>query len=358
MNLLVRDTSTPALVLGSAHHGALAITRSLGRLGVRVYNLDKSRWAPAFSSRYCRESLVWNLEEAPPSHSVDYLLEIARRIGRPCVLIPITDAASLFLADHANVLRESFLFPKQDPGLVRALYNKKLMHRLAAGLDIPSASVFFPQSLDGLREYLASAKFPLVLKATDGIRMEQRGLPTKAILHNRGELQKILELLEDSDLPDVMLQEYIPGGPESVWMFDGYFDEDSECLFGMTGRKLRQYPAYTGASSLAVCAPNETVEKTTRRFMKAIGYRGVLDIGFRFDQRDGLYKVLDVNPRVGTSFRLFTDEGGLDVVRALYLHLTGQPVLGGKASWGRRWIVEDLDMMSTVRYFRAFCRTG
>ncbi|MDP2736014.1 MAG: hypothetical protein Q8P12_07465 [bacterium] len=71
-------------------------------------------------------------------------------------------------------------------------------------------------------------------------------------------------------------------------------------------------------------------------FAKAIGYRGVLDIGFRFDHRDGLHKLLDVNPRIGSLFRLFTSDNGMDVVRALYLDLTVQPVIAGQALGGRR----------------------
>jgi ubiquinone/menaquinone biosynthesis C-methylase UbiE len=135
-------------------------------------------------------------------------------------------------------------------------------------------------------------------------------------------------------------------------MWNGYFDEASDCRFGITGRKLRQTPPYTGMTSLGECADNPEVDAITRRFAKAIGYRGILDIGFRFDARDGSYKVLDVNPRLGATFRLFVGADGLDVVRALYLDLTGQPVPPSEPHPGRRWLVEDLDLLSSLRYHR------
>jgi ubiquinone/menaquinone biosynthesis C-methylase UbiE len=147
-----------------------------------------------------------------------------------------------------------------------------------------------------------------------------------------------------------MLQEYIPGGEDAQWMFNGYFDERSDCLFAITGRKLRQTPPYTGMTSLGECVQNDEVAQLTRRFMKAIGYRGILDIGYRFDARDGRYKVLDVNPRLGATFRLFVGDDGLDVVRALYLDLTGQRVPASATREGRKWLVEDLDLRSCVRY--------
>jgi len=158
--------------------------------------------------------------------------------------------------------------------------------------------------------------------------------------------------METRDAPNLMLQQYIPGGPENVWMFNGYFDEHSRCRFGMTGRKLRQYPAYTGVTSLGICVSNETVRHQTLDLMRAVCYRGVLDIGFKYNAATGEYELLDVNPRVGSTFRLFVDSAGMDVVRALYLDLTGQPLRTGLPREGRKWVVENFDPVSSVRYMR------
>ena len=70
------------------------------------------------------------------------------------------------------------------------------------------------------------------------------------------------------------------------------------------------------------------------------------------DPRDSKYKVLDINPRVGQAFRLFVGRKGMDVVRALYLDLTGQEVPEDRPREGRRWMIEDYDIISTIRYFQ------
>jgi predicted ATP-grasp superfamily ATP-dependent carboligase len=77
-----------------------------------------------------------------------------------------------------------------------------------------------------------------------------------------------------------------------------------------------------------------------------------LDVGYRFDARDGQYKLLDVNPRIGSTFRLFSAKNGLDVARALYLDLTGQSVPSARVSEGRKWIVETNDLASSWSQFR------
>jgi D-aspartate ligase len=82
--------------------------------------------------------------------------------------------------------------------------------------------------------------------------------------------------------------------------------------------------------------------------MKAIGYQGILDIGYRYDRRDGRYKVLDVNPRIGCTFRLFTSIDGIDVARTLYRDMAGEPITSGGFPEGRKWIVEDFDLFSAL----------
>ena len=51
-------------------------------------------------------------------------------------------------------------------------------------------------------------------------------------------------------------------------------------------------------------------------------------------------------------FRLFAGHNGIDVVRALYQDLTGQPVVAAPAPEGRKWLVEDVDPLSALRYYR------
>jgi D-aspartate ligase len=74
-------------------------------------------------------------------------------------------------------------------------------------------------------------------------------------------------------------------------------------------------------------------------------------MGFRYDSRTGEYKIMDVNPRIGSSFRLFAAVDGTDVARAMYLHRTGCPIPCSHAVEGRKWLTEDFDLFSTMRSF-------
>jgi D-aspartate ligase len=334
------------------HHGALGIVRSLGRLGVAVYGVQEDRWTPVARSRYLKGKLGW-VDAGSRDEHVSHLLELGHALGGRVVLIPTDDVGSSFVAEHARELAECFLFPLQDPLLVRSLSSKKQLFHLCREFGVPAPETWFPASRDELLELAAATTFPVVLKAIDPWLLH-RGtkLASVVIARDADELRSWYDRMEDERHPNLMLQEYIPGGPESVWMYNGYFNAHSESLVQFTGTKLRQHPPYTGMTTLGICSSNEVVETTTKRFMKALGYRGIVDMGYRYDARDGQYKLLDVNPRIGATFRLFVAGNGLDVARALYLDLTGQPVEAGSAREGRKWLVENYDAVSSLRYLR------
>jgi amino acid adenylation domain-containing protein len=343
------DTSTPVVVLACPHHGGLGMTRSLGRLGIPVFNVDSTRWAPASFSRYCRGRFVWDLGNSPAEKSVAKLVEVVRKIGRRCVLIPGTDRAALFVAEHAAALESWYVLPAQNRALTHSLCSKKEMLDLAAKHNVATPATIGLETRTERIESLKRIELPVIVKGLDG-RARERYRKTKLIIRTRQQLLALYGWVGESDAPGLIAQEYIPGSEDTVWMFNGYFNARSECVAGFTGRKLRQCPVYTGVTSLGICQKNDAVEQAAKRLLTRVGYRGMVDMDFRYDARDGQYKLLDVNPRLGSTFRLFVSTEGLDVARVCYLDLTGQPVSSVHLAEGRKWVVEDFDVVSSLLY--------
>ncbi len=346
------DASTPVIVVGAQAHGPLGIFRSLGRLGIPVHALDpEPRAAPSYS-RYLRSCTAFDIVGSSSDAIVKQLLRLSTTFDRAPILIPTSDQSTVLVDEYRAVLDGPMLLPRQPAGLARSLADKRSMAALAVAHGVATPNLVIPTSIEDVRAYASGATFPVMLKGIDGARLRVRTGHKMVIVEEPAELERLYAEMEDPSDPNLMLQEYIPGGDDDIWMFNGYFDADSECLVGFTGRKIRQTPIHTGATSLGVCLPNDQVYETTVRWMKALGYRGILDIGYRFDARDGRYKVLDVNPRIGATFRLFVSRNGMDVARALYLDLTGQPVPTAEPWTGRRWINEGADLKSSIGYRR------
>src|SRR5438093_2613862 len=113
------DPSVPVVVLG-VHHGTLGIARSLGRLGIAGSCGAGDRSHPALASRYLRRVVAWDMKRAPEAATVAFLEELAHRLGGRPLLIPTTDATTLFVAQHAAPLAASFRFPRRSCELVRS----------------------------------------------------------------------------------------------------------------------------------------------------------------------------------------------------------------------------------------------
>jgi D-aspartate ligase len=344
------DTSTPVVLL-QCQLGALGIMRTLGRIGVPVYGVDGDRYAPAMLSRYCRSRFVLPFNEDSRESYLEGLLAIGERLGR-AVLIATSDETTQFVADHASALRRWFMFQENSGTLIRQLASKREMFDLATRHGVPTPKTLFPRTADDIRQYSADGPFPVMLKGIYGNRLQARTRDKMVIAHSPTELEDAYQRMNDPDDSNLMLQEYIPGGDDQVYIFNGYFNRDSECLVGFTGHKIRQFPVHVGCASLGECRSNDTVARTTTTLMKAVGYQGILDIGYRLDSRDGQYKVLDINPRVGQAFRLFVAENDHDVVRAMYFDFTGQPQPEVIPREGRRWLIEDYDVISSFHYYQ------
>lgn len=344
----IDKNSVPVVVLVSSQHGGLGIIRSLGRAGIPVYGVHRDLWEPAARSRFLRRSFAWDFASSAASDSVTFLLKVADKIGERPILIPTSDVTALFLAENAEPLSPGYLFSTSSAEVVRTFSSKRHTCELCHKLAIPTAEIAYPQSREDILAFAQTATFPVILKGEYGEFQLKRGTKARVTIVLTAEaLLGIYDLNAENGPPGIIVQEYIPGDDDTVWMFNGYFNERSERLFGATGRKLRQFPAHRGSTCLGICAKNEVVESQTIRLMQAVRYRGPLDLGFRFDARDSQYKLLDVNPRIGSTFRLFAASTGLDVVRAFYLDLTGQAVPYAQVREGRKWMVEANDIVSS-----------
>ncbi len=150
-----------------------------------------------------------------------------------------------------------------------------------------------------------------------------------------------------------MIQKMIPASSSEDWFVHGYCDNRSNPIAVFTGIKLRSYPAFAGPTTLGRAVRNDALRQQAIKLFSAIGYRGIMDLDYRLDRRDGRYNLLDFNPRIGAQFRLFEDHDGIDVVRALHLDLTGRGVRSGPQIEGRTFIVEIQDLLASFSYYRS-----
>lgn len=330
------------------HHGSVGITRTLGVMGIPVYQIVEDRFTPAALSRYLSGSFTWDTSGLTTERLLDGMAAIGARLNRPTILIPTDDAAAIFIAEQAEILRRWFVFPTPPPALYRTLANKRQLYALCRRLELPCPDYVFPDCTEDVEAFVARARFPVVVKVAESWRLP-KGVLSTTIARTPEQLVAIYDKAERANLANLIFQDYIPGDCSEDWFFHGYSNPVTGCMIGFTGRKLRSYPAFAGFTTLGQYAANDRLQAQAEALLRETGYAGIMDLDFRLDKRDGQYKLLDFNPRIGMQFRLFEDSAGLDVARALYLDLTGCRVRRGPPEI-RSYVVEPYDLAASFTY--------
>lgn len=358
------DAEVPALVLrldrNPFHHGTLGAVRSLGRAGVEVHAVVEAADSPVVRSRFLRGAHLVPSGPLGARQFTELLLRVSDRIGTPAVLIAMDDASAIHVAAHGALLKDRYLLPNQPVGLPGLLADKAELAAVCARAGIGHPPSVVPRSADEAAEAVDALGLPLVAKwSRPWLLSPVSGLRSTTLVRSTAAVRALYARAECAG-SRLLLQRYVPDAPRTDWFFHGYFSdtqaaagdtgttEGPRCLVGGSGLKELSWPARTGLTAKGRWQPNEEVEEAARRLVHQVGYRGILDLDFRRDEGTDSYQLLDVNPRPGAQFRLFTDVGGLDVVRAQYLDLTGQRVPHSVGRPGRVFMAENYALLSAA----------
>jgi D-aspartate ligase len=350
----VRDASSqnsdwpPALVLAPGNYVApLGVMRSLRSLGVGVFGLETSGVSLWKHSRHCAGLLRIGENGSPsrtdPRATLAELLQAGHLLGGGAVLIPCSDEWALFIARHAEPLASVYRFARLTDQLATQLGDKQVLQSLAshAGVAVPESVQ--PADRAELAELAPMLDYPIMVKTA----VTRSAGNQMAVVHSPDFLVQTFDRLNDPG--NLICQRLVSGTDEDGWLFNGYFDDQSRCVASFSGRKLRQWPPGRGVTVLAEAKRNPEVEEISIRFLESVGYRGAVDMDFIRDSADGVYKLLDVNPRLGGVFRCFEDTAGLDVARVMYLDLIGQSVRQQGQREPHRFVHEGGYVVSTLK---------
>jgi predicted ATP-grasp superfamily ATP-dependent carboligase len=117
------------------------------------------------------------------------------------------------------------------------------------------------------------------------------------------------------------------------------FGPKASPLAHFSHRRLREYPVSGGPSTLRESIDDPLAKDYGERLLKALDWYGVAQVEFRYDPRDGLPKLMEINPRFWGSLPLAVF-AGVDFPYLLFRLALGLPAekaapyaLGKKCRW-------------------------
>src|SRR6266852_5145396 len=332
--------TTGALVIGGNLNG-LSIARSLGRHGVPVWITTSPNIKLASCSRYALRTLPW--PEGDCEAQVEYLLGVAERYRLDeWVLFPTSDESAALLSKFHTALSRRFRVSTPTWDVLRWAYDKRLTYQIATREQVDYPLTINPATEADLAA--AACTFPAILKPATHASVNRFTADKAWPVANRDELLvRYREAREFMPADLILVQEMIPGGGESQFSYAALCC-DGKPIASLTARRTRQYPIDFGYSSSFV----ETLDvpeivAPSERLLAAMRYNGIVEVEYKFDARNGRYKLLDINPRLWTWSPL-GGRAGMDFPYLLWKMMQGMPVAQQTAPAGVRWVRMSTDV--------------
>ncbi len=341
-----------AVVLGQGMAGAtsLAVVRDLGRARIPVVSLSPSRLNPTRHSRYCAFQHCPD-PERQSRQLLDLLIaEAAKHAGR-CVLFAIGDAELLFATEHACELRRWFSFPDFPRGLASTLMDKYAQVKVVRELGVDVPATICPASAGESECIGRELGFPVFIKPRCARQWPYLGHNKGFVARNEDELRERLEWAFIAGFP-VLVQSVIRGPDPNHCSVYCYIGEDPARDAACTYRILRKYPAGFGFGVLAESVIDVVLERTSLDLLRSLGLRGVAEVEFKCDERDGKWRLIEINPRFSLQHALAC-AAGLNLASLEYFDLIGSHAAPeSEYRTGIRWTVAGLDLRASLGQWR------
>jgi D-aspartate ligase len=333
--------SLRAYVLGGYEAG-LAVVRSLGAAGVPVISVWTSKAETARRSRHVSLSVRAPHPWQEPDEYVELLLDLSLRVG-PGLLLPTTDEAVSTVARTKDRLQARHLVACPQWPVVQRFLDKQATYELAERLAVPLPKTLLPASEEELKRMIPELPFPCIVKPRlSHLYRDAFGVKMTKV-SDRAELLSAWRRSRRVGIGTV-IQEFIPGPETAGVNYNGYM-VDGKPRVEVTARKVRMSPPELGYPTVVVSSDVQGVLEPARRLLRGMELNGFANVEFKYDARDDMYKLMEVNGRPNMSGMLSV-RCGVDFPLMTYRHLCfGQlPESNGSYERGVYWINEPADL--------------
>jgi predicted ATP-grasp superfamily ATP-dependent carboligase len=313
---------------------SLGIIRSLGSKGLNVTAGEETRFATGFFSKYCKQHRVYPNPYKRSDAFASYMLEEVKE-NKYDVLFPVTDATVIPIVKRKEEFSQHTVIPYPNYDVLSKAMDKITTLKIALENSIPCPKTYYMGRYEGkgFGDLAGKMEYPVIIKPS-------RGYGSKGVLlcESMQDLYEKCRII-DEKYGSFIIQEYIPSGGElGVYTL---FDAKSKPVALTVQKRIRSYPAKGGPSTLRETIKDEKTVEIAFRLLAAMKWTGLAMVEFRIDKRDGIPKLMEVNPRFWGSLQL-SMLAGADFPYILYKMALGEditPDLSYKEGIKCRWLL-------------------
>lgn len=296
---MIGNNQVPIVIFGDSI-SAYGVIRGMKNFKIPMYIISQDGRGFAIKSRYVKKSLVL------PSKDDDFIQKvnsfIKENVGNKAVLMVAGDDLYLdALSKNIHNLFNNFLvtFPGWD--IVIDVREKKRTYEIARKLGIPIPKTTSFSSKDEYYSFLSNDKnntisFPLIIKSESSFEILHLFNTKAIIISNFEDLKKYLTICEPF-YDKVLIQELIPGGEEHLYCLKTVLNKNSQPISIFIDKKIRSSRQFSSCV-LTISDWSDQVVEDGLRLLNKICYFGYASVEFKYDSRDNLFKLMEINGRI------------------------------------------------------------
>lgn len=307
---------TRVLLVDGCDRQTLPLAKIYKSMNCHVTTLNASKLDNGYASRYPDNKIVSpQIKDNKSAH----IAEIKRLLstGNYDVAVTTSDDTAEGLALMKEEFKGKVHIAMVDPALFYLAYDKNNTMRICMNNAIPCPKTYFDKSCveDLLKESLT---YPMVVKPCKSF-----GAIGYHRVDNEAELIEICKDIEGG-LQNYVIQEYIPQ-TDIQYECAMFVDENNVVKTACVFSKNRWFPVNGGSSTCNVTVDRPDIIESCTRLLQTINWRGAADIDLIQDPRDGIAKIMEINPRVSGSVKVVL-KSGVNIAEQIIQLAMGQEV--------------------------------
>ena len=281
--------------------------------GVTSYVFGKYASSPCADSKII--DYVANAENERDGYMMRHIADFAATHWDATVLLlGCGDSYVKRIAANLDRMPSNVVAPYISSELMEKLIHKERFYEMCAqqGIDYPDTFVYRREMGHA---FTLPFDAPYIVKPANSVMYWEypfEGQKKVYKAEDRQKLEEILDAIYTAGYQDsVIIQDFIPGDDTYMRVLTNYSDQNGRVRLMALGHVLLEEhtPKGIGNHAVIVNESNPELCEKLRGFLDGLHFVGFSNFDIKYDQRDGKYKVFEINVRQGRSNYYVTGSG-------------------------------------------------
>ncbi|MDO5754954.1 MAG: hypothetical protein Q4P28_01785 [Tissierellia bacterium] len=322
------------------------IVRALGEEGYTSDVIDVKKSYSAFS-KYVNFIKADSMKEKDLNDLIIQRLMELKEQNIVGIVFATSDDGVDYLAKNRELINNYGVALVSSKSCIKICNNKKKTVERAKEVGVPYPESLYFDNLAEMEEREGELRYPVLLKPEKTSIFVQK-YKKAVIIEDSKEYKQTISEIKDLHLENtpLVLQEYIPGDNHHLYNTSFFYDHEHRLKAISTGYKIRQYPPNTGTMTAGRIEDTPILQEYCEKLMDGLDYYGIGSAEFKYDERDQLFKIIEINPR-SVLWNYSATAAGVNMPIMAIEDLKGENLIFRKSIVPIVWLYDSLDL---VRY--------